>query len=71
MMFNVFIENKNYANKKSMGLEKGEHVETQFITTKRPLLSFLAAGEYLGPNEIGGCVLPGSFWHFILLMIQY
>lgn len=50
IMFNVFIENKNYANKKSVGLEKGEHVETQFITTKRPLLSFLAAGEYLGPN---------------------
>lgn len=45
--------------RKAGGLGK-EHVEIQLMTTKLSLVSFLAAGDYLGPNEIGGCVLPGS-----------
>lgn len=61
------LKTKIRQTRKAGGLEKVEHVETQLLTTKLPLASFLAAGEYLGPNEIGGYVLPESFWHLILL----
>lgn len=60
-MFNIFIENKSWASKKR-GRAGKEHAESRLMAAKRLLVSFLAAGKKLGPDEIGGCVLPESFW---------
>jgi len=42
--FNIFIENKSWANKKR-GRAGEEHAESQLMAAKRLLVSFLAAGK--------------------------